>query len=44
MAVEWFFLMPFVIYADDWLRWKLFNDPHPSDGILKNYIKLFTLH
>lgn len=42
-AVLWFFLMPFAIYVDDWLRWKLFDEPQPPGGNLQYYIKLFTL-
>lgn len=41
-AVAWFFLMPLAIYTDDWLRWKLFNEPRPRGGILYSYIRLFT--
>ena len=40
-AIAWFFLMPLAIYADDWLRWKLFYERHPNGGILANYIRLF---
>jgi uncharacterized membrane protein len=40
-AVAWFFLMPFAIYLDDWLRWKLFSEPKPAGGILHNYGLLF---
>jgi uncharacterized membrane protein len=40
-AVAWFFLMPLAIYADDWLRWKLFYERRPSGGLLANYIRLF---
>lgn len=42
-AIAWFFLMPFAIYADDWLRWKIFGEKHPEGSILTNYIRLFTL-
>lgn len=41
-AILWFFLMPFAIYADDWLRWKLFNEPKPIGNVLTNYIRLIT--
>ena len=40
-AVGWFFLMPFAIYIDDWLRFRLFNEPRPKGGIFSNYIALF---
>lgn len=36
-AIAWFFLMPFAIYVDDWLRWKLFNQKKPDGGPLENY-------
>lgn len=36
-AIAWFFLMPFTIYLDDWLRWKLFKQKKPSGGPLENY-------
>jgi uncharacterized membrane protein len=39
-AIAWFFLMPFVIYLDDWLRWKLFNEPRPNGNLLSNYAAL----
>jgi uncharacterized membrane protein len=41
-AIAWFFLMPLAIYADDWMRWKLFYERHPTGGILANYIRLFS--
>lgn len=41
-AIMWFFLMPFAIYADDWLRWKLFSEPKPQGNVFTNYIRLFT--
>lgn len=40
-AVLWFFLIPFAIYTDDYLRYKLFGEEKPV-GILKNYKDLFT--
>ena len=40
-AVAWFFLMPLAIYADDWLRWKLFYERRPKGGLIANYIRLF---
>jgi uncharacterized membrane protein len=40
-TIAWFFLMPFAIYADDWLRWKLFLEHRPQGGVLANYIRLF---
>lgn len=41
-AVLWFFLVPFSIYVDDYLRYKLFEEKKPA-GLLKNYKDLFTL-
>lgn len=41
-AAFWFMLMPFAIYADDWLRWKLFSEPHPKGGLFINYVKLLS--
>lgn len=38
----WFLFMPFAIYLDDWLRWKLYDELHPPGGLLHNYIELFT--
>ncbi|AZV56809.1 hypothetical protein [Clostridium sp. AWRP] len=40
-AVLWFFLVPFAIYVDDYLRYKLFEEKKPA-GLLKNYKDLFT--
>jgi uncharacterized membrane protein len=36
-AIYWFLLMPFAIYFDDWLRWKLFNQKKPDGGPLGAY-------
>lgn len=42
MAVIWFFLMPFAIYLDDFIRWKLFDEaPKPPGNVSTNYIMLF---
>jgi uncharacterized membrane protein len=41
-AFFWFLLMPFAIYLDDWLRWKLFYEKRPVGGILANYEALLT--
>ena len=41
-AVLWFFLVPSAIYADDYLRYKLFCEKKPM-GILNNYKELVTL-
>lgn len=41
-AVLWFLLMPFAIYMDDWLRWKLFNEKHPRGGPFAVYARLLT--
>jgi uncharacterized membrane protein len=38
----WFLLMPFAIWADDWLRYKLFNEGKPKGTPLYNYRLLFT--
>lgn len=40
-ALAWFLLMPFAIYVDDWLRWKLFSEPKPEGSLLHNYAILF---
>lgn len=41
MAVVWFLLMPFAIYLDDFIRWKLFDEaPKPPGNIFANYITL----
>lgn len=41
MAVVWFALMPFAIYLDDWIRYKLFDEaPKPPGGVMANYITL----
>ncbi|CDZ23863.1 putative membrane protein [[Clostridium] cellulosi] len=42
MTIAWFFLMPFAIYADDWLRYKLFDEEKPEGNVLYNYKRLFT--
>ncbi len=39
----WFLLIPFAIYVDDYLRYRLFAEKEPN-GILKNYKDLFTLN
>ena len=39
-AVMWFLLVPFNIYADDYLRYKFFGEEKP-EGLLKNYKELF---
>ena len=41
-AILWFLLVPFAIYVDDYLRYKLFGEKKPA-GLLKNYKDLFTL-
>lgn len=41
-AVLWFFLMPTAIYADDFLRYKLFHEEKPK-SLINNYIDLFLL-
>ncbi len=41
-ALLWFFLVPFSIYVDDYLRYKLFEEKKPA-GLLKNYKDLVTL-
>lgn len=41
-AFFWFFLMPFAVYLDDWLRWKLFEEARPRGGVLADYEALFT--
>lgn len=38
----WFMLVPACIYADDYLRYKLFQEKKPA-GLLKNYKDLVTL-
>lgn len=40
-AILWFLLMPFCIFIDDYLRYKLFQEEEPQ-GLLNNYINLFT--
>lgn len=40
-AILWFMLVPFAIYADDYLRYKLFHEKKP-EGLIKNYRDLFT--
>lgn len=39
-AILWFMLIPFCIYVDDWLRYKIFQEEKPI-GILNNYKNLF---
>lgn len=41
-AIAWFFLMPFAIYADDFIRWKFLGEEKPEGNVFTNYIKLFT--
>lgn len=41
-GILWFLLMPFAVYLDDWLRWKLFYEKKPRGGLLANYVMLFT--
>lgn len=41
-ALLWFLLVPFCVYVDDYLRYKLFGEKK-SIGLLKNYRDLFTL-
>lgn len=41
-AILWFLLVPFAIFVDDYLRYKLFNEKRPT-GLIKNYKELFTL-
>lgn len=40
-AVGWFLLMPFVIFYDDWLRWRLFAQPRPERSLLRCYRDFF---
>jgi len=40
-AALWFLLMPFCIYVDDYLRYKLFNEEKPV-GLLENYRDLIN--
>jgi Predicted membrane protein len=41
-ALLWFVLIPLTIYADDYLRYRLFGEVEPK-GLLYNYKLLFTL-
>lgn len=41
-AFLWFCLMPFAIYTDDWLRYKLFGQAEPKEGLLGYYKDLIT--
>lgn len=41
-AMLWYLLMPFSIYFDDWLRYKLFGEKKPVGGFLYNYTQLFS--
>lgn len=41
-AILWFLLMPFAIWADDYIRYKFFDQNKPA-GVISNYIRLFTL-
>lgn len=38
----WFMLVPFCVYVDDYLRYRLFWKKEPQ-GLLRNYKDLFTL-
>lgn len=40
-GILWFLLMPFAIFVDDYLRYKLFDEEKPN-GVLDNYKNLFT--
>ena len=40
-AVLWFFLCPFAIWMDDFLRFKFFDEPRPK-SVVYNYVRLFT--
>jgi len=39
-AILWFLLIPFVIYVDDYLRFRLFAEQEPEE-FRQNYINLF---
>lgn len=39
-AVIWFLLVPLNVFADDYLRYRIFREKRPQ-GLLKNYIDLF---
>jgi hypothetical protein len=39
-AILWFLLVPLVIYVDDYLRFRLFEEEEPQE-LLKNYKNLF---
>lgn len=41
-ALIWFLLVPFNIYVDDYLRYRLFGEKKP-EGLFQNYKDLFTL-
>lgn len=41
-ALAWFFLCPFAIWMDDFLRFKFFGEKDPGSP-LNNYKRLFTL-
>lgn len=40
-AILWFLLIPFVIYVDDYLKFRLFGEEEP-EGLLQNYKNLFS--
>ncbi|WPC40610.1 putative ABC transporter permease [Clostridium sp. JS66] len=40
-VVLWFFLVPFCVFVDDYLRYKLFGEKKP-EGLLKNYKDMAT--
>ena len=39
-AMLWFLLVPLNVFADDYLRYRVFGEKKPQ-GLLKNYIDLF---
>ncbi len=41
-ALMWFMLVPFAVWLDDFLRWKLFGEPRPASPLI-NYKRLITL-
>ena len=41
-ALIWFFLVPFNIYVDDYLRYKFFGEKKP-ENLIKNYKQLFFI-
>lgn len=42
-AFLWFLLMPLVIFTDDYLRYRLFDDEEKPKNIYYYYLALFTL-